>query len=84
MELSSPKIKKFLWSTFQSQPQNFSLNFFLYFFLQKPALKKFLIFSQKKGFSYILGNGTFIALRLKHFLYFFKKNFSYLSGNRTF
>ena len=43
-------------------PQNFSLKNFLYFSLKKPALKKFLITSQKKLFLFS-GNGTFLYFR---------------------
>ena len=50
MELSSLKIRKFL-ILYGLSPQIFSQRNFLHFFLKKPALKKFLIFSQKKNFS---------------------------------
>ena len=49
MELSNPKIRKNL-KLYGPSPQNFSLKNFLYFFLKKTALKKFLIFSQKNLF----------------------------------
>ena len=49
MELSSPKIRKFLIH-FGLSPQNHSLKNFLYFFLKRPALKKFLIFYKKELF----------------------------------
>ena len=49
MELSNPKIRKNL-KRYGPSPQNFSLKNFLYFFLKKTALKKFLIFSQKNLF----------------------------------
>ena len=60
MELSSPKIRKFL-IPFGLSPQNFSLKNFLYFFLKRSALEKFLIFSQKKLFLYF-GKAIFKTL----------------------
>ena len=49
MELSSHKIKTFLPSP---ASKFFPNKNFLYFFLKKPALKKFLIFSQKNEILY--------------------------------
>ena len=69
MELSNSKIRKFL-KLFGLSPQNFSPQNFC-FFLKRPALKKFFIFSQKKLFLFS-GNGTF--------LFFLKKGFFYISG----
>ena len=73
MELSSPKIKKFV--KLQPQPQNFSL-------------KKFLIFSQKNFFLLFFTKKNFIlfpemdvlAPSLKSSYIFSKKGFSYISG----
>ena len=54
-------------------PQNFSLKNFLYFFLKKPALKKFLIFSQKNftnfqeaELSYIFFKKVFLIFRERY------------------
>ena len=55
-KLSSSNIKKFYISAnetlyfFDLNPQSFSLKKLLYFFLKKPALKRIIIFSQKKAF----------------------------------
>ena len=68
MELSSPRIKNFLIvSSFSVQ--NFSLKIFLTFFPEKPTLKEFLIFSQKKLFLYF-GRRQFSASNLKIVLIF--------------
>ena len=45
--------------TFQPKPQRFSLKKAFFIFSKKIRPKKFLIFSQKKSFSHISGNGTF-------------------------
>ena len=50
--------------------------------LFSPKIKKILIFSQKKSFSYISRNITFVAPKIekkKHF-----ENIFYILGNRTF
>ena len=49
MELSTPKIRKVL-IVFGLNSQDFSIKYFLYFFLKRPAFKKFLILSQKRIF----------------------------------
>ena len=76
-------------------PQSFTLKNDLYFFLKKPALKKFLIFSSNRTFSYY---GKWKPRKkslifqetetLKSFLYFGESDFSvhpeklyYTSGN---
>ena len=59
------------WPTlYRLNPQDFYLKTFLILFAKKPALEKFLIFSQKNGFLHISENGTFP-----------EKCFSYISGN---
>ena len=67
MELSSPKIKKFL-ILYSLSPQNVFLKKFLYFFLKKPPLKSFSCFLKKECFSYILGNRTFLYFGKRDFL----------------
>ena len=49
--------------------------------IKKPALKQFLILSQKKIFSYMENGTNFLALRLKKFLYFLKQSFTSISGH---
>ena len=66
MELSSPKIKKFL-ILYSLSPQNFSLKRFLIFFPKKTHSKKISYIFTKKAFlifwemklSYNSENGTF-------------------------
>ena len=66
MELSTPKIRKVL-IVFGLNSQDFSIKYFLYFFLKRPAFKKFLILSQKKAF---------LILRKRNFLFYLEKVFS--------
>ena len=56
--------------TFPPQPSRFLPKKISYFFAKKPALEKFLIFSQKNVFLHVSENGTFS-----------EKCFSYISGN---
>ena len=59
------------WPTlYRLNPQDFYLKTFLILFAKKPALEKFLIFSQKNGFLHNSENGAFS-----------EKRFSYISGN---
>ena len=87
MSLSSPKIRKFL-TLYSLSPQNVSLKIFLFFPKKKPALKNFLIFSPKKIFSYILGNGTFLSFEKWNFLTLrikkFRRELSKLEKEETF
>ena len=73
MELSSPKIKKFV--KLQPQPQNFSLKKFLIF----SPKKIFLLFFQKKTLLYFQ-KWNVLAPSLKSSHIFSKKIFSYISG----
>ena len=56
-------------------PQKISLKKFLIFFPKKPALKIFIVFSQKT---------LFLHFGKRNFLIFSQKSFSYISGNGIF
>ena len=66
LKKSSPAFSALAW--------NFSLKKNSYIFLKITALKKFLLFSQKKFFLYFR-KWNFLATSLKNFYIFFPKNF---------
>ena len=73
MELSSPKIKKFLILS-GSSPQNIFFKNFLYFFLKTPTLKKFVMFQEIE----------LSSLKPKNLLIFWGMELSYIFSKRTF